>query len=208
MKHFIFLMLCAVMASLAPINAEEKAGKPGKGGEEAPQMDEKTKAEFEAAKKKFDSARAEFEAVMEKVRGSRPEGEKRGDMATLTGQVDMLKQQIALTDEQYKKVKELAEKLQKEIDARTADVKKTMETIDAERAKDAPDFGKLREAFEKRSKIESENMLARFKFPFDAKPLISAEQFAKWKEIMKKMEERMKAGRDKMPGGQKPKGGE
>ena len=122
---------------------------------------------------------------------------KRPDMQTLTGMAEMLKQTLTLTDEQYKKVKDLAEKGQNELDAKSVELKKFVEPLEAERAKDAPDMAKVKDGMEKRAKMASEIEFLRFKFNVDCKPILTAEQVEKWKEMRKKLEERMKSAREK-----------
>ncbi|MBI4976341.1 MAG: hypothetical protein HZC28_02605 [Spirochaetes bacterium] len=137
--------------------------------------------------------------VTEKKKPAREEGgeQKRPDMQSLTGMAEMLKKTLELTDEQYKKVKELAEKGQKELDVKGAELKKIIEAFDAERAKDTPDLGKVKDAIEKRAKSLGEMEFLRFKFNIDIKPLLKPEQIEKMKEMRKKMEEHMKSARDK-----------
>lgn len=140
--------------------------------------------------------KSDAEVTDKKARSEREEG-KRPDMQTLTGMADMLKQQLELKDDQYKKIKDIAEKAQKELDAKIEDMKKIAESLDVERAKDSPDLGKAKELMEKRAKNMAEGEFIRFKFTVDCKPVLTAEQTAKWNELRKKMEERIKQARDK-----------
>ncbi|MBN8219184.1 MAG: hypothetical protein J0L75_21270, partial [Spirochaetes bacterium] len=70
------LLAAVLLLAFLPLSAEDKKPDGGK-------VDEAIKAEFDAARKKFEEAKGEFEKVNEKMkaaRGENPEGQRRPDM--------------------------------------------------------------------------------------------------------------------------------
>lgn len=113
-------------------------------------------------------------------------------MNSLIGLSEMLKQQGSLKDDQAAKVKALAEAGQKEMDAGMEAMKATLESLEAERAKESPDLTKTKDLMAKRAATMAMGEFIRFKFIIDIKPILTPEQTKKWMELRKKMEERMK----------------
>jgi Spy/CpxP family protein refolding chaperone len=199
------LFLVAFAFVFAPLFAQEKKTDAGK-------VDEAIKTEFDAARKKLEEAKGEYDKANEKMkaaRGDSAEAPKRPDMNNLMGLAEMLKQQLALKDDQAAKVKSLAQAGQKELDAGMEAMKATIEALEAERAKESPDLAKTKDLMTRRSAAMAAGEFVRFKFIIDIKPILTPEQAKKWLELRKKMEERMKgAGRPGGQGGAPGQGGE
>jgi len=211
MKQFLFFI--AIISLLAlPLTAQDTTVQSNDDAtpkidtqtvSEKPKIDEQARAELDAAKKKLDTALAEFNAVQEKIKAARGEsagkegaaGKQRPDMSTLAGQTEMFKNMLGLNEEQTKKIQAYAEKGQKEIDTINEKNKSAAESLEAERVKDVPDLKKLRSYMEKTAQAKIDTDLLRLKFSLDCQAVFTPEQLTKYKELKKKMEERMKGGR-------------
>lgn len=135
----------------------------------------------------------------EKAGAPAKEEAARVDLSTFSGLVDLYKGQLLLSAEIYQNMKDLADKAQQELDRDVEDLKKALETLEAERPKDDPDMSLVKEMLLKRGKLTANIELLRFRFAFDCKAMLNPEQVQKWKEIRKRIEERARAAREKAP---------
>lgn len=198
MKSITLGILTALFALSTPMWAADAAKK-----ETATKVDEGTKAELEAAKKKLDEAKAEYEKVAEKAKGSRPEGDgKRPDLSTLAGLAEMYKTQLTLTEDQFKKVSALVTEGQKDIDKAVENIKAQGALGAAERAKDTPDLAAVKKIHLAMAEAQADVDITRIKFSLAVKGLLTPAQLPKFNEVKKKMEERAKPRGPGGPGGE------
>lgn len=118
------------------------------------------------------------------------------DWLNLSSVADMYRNALGLTDGQYQTVKDLAEKRQYQVGQNLADMKDAMALVDAERIKDDPDTGLIKVTLQKHARLQVDNEMIRFNFPFECREILTGDQIAKWKTIRLTVESRMKAIRE------------
>ncbi len=98
--------------------------------------------------------------------------------------IQIIKQQLNLTEDQVKKIENLTIETREKIQIKHLEIQKIMISIREEMLKENPNLDTINSLLEKKHKIEAEIDFLTIKRDLDIKAILSPEQFSKWQLLI------------------------